>query len=99
MKSMILWGCLKLPQNNPIETFQIKVLKQVLGVHKQITNIGVFLELGRIPLDIECVKSGVKNWERIKKEQANRLLMASYKDATITDLARSNPEPKRALRV
>ena len=62
------WGCLKLPQNNPVETFHIKVLKQVLGVQKQTTNIGVLLELGRIPLNIECMKLGVKNWERIKKD-------------------------------
>ena len=37
------WGCLKLPQNNPIETFQTKVLKKVLGVQKQTTNIEVLL--------------------------------------------------------
>ena len=80
------WGCLKLPQNNPIETFHLKVLKQVLGVQKQTTNIGVFLELGRTPLYMECVKLGMKNWERIKQEKANPLLLASYKDAVIGEL-------------
>ena len=80
------WGCLKLPQNNPIETFHLKVLKQVLGVQKQTTNIGVFLELGRTPLYMECVKLGMKNWERIKQEKANPLLLASYKDAVIEEL-------------
>ena len=80
------WGCLKLPQNNPIEICHMKVLKQILGVQTQTTNIGVLLELGRVPLEIECVKLGIKNWERIKKENANALLVASYKDAISEEL-------------
>ena len=59
----------------------MKVLKQILGVQKQTTNIGVLLELGRIPLYLECIKLGTKNWERIKQGKANSLLLASYKDA------------------
>ena len=77
------WGCLKLPKNNPIEVFHMKVLKQILGVQKQTTNLGVLLELGKTTLDLECIKLGVKNWERIKKGNANTLLRASYKDAII----------------
>lgn len=80
------WGCLKLPQNNPVENFHMKVLKQVLGVQKQTTNLGVLLELGRTPLYIECTKLGIKNWERIKQEKANPLLLASYKDAITEEL-------------
>ena len=55
--------------------------KQLLGVHKSTTNIGVLLELGRIPLEIYTKKLAVKNWERIKKNQANCLVLASYRDA------------------
>ena len=62
------WGCLKLPQNNSIEICHLKVLKQILGVHKQTTSLGVLLELGRTTLDIDCIKLGVKNWERIRKK-------------------------------
>ena len=80
------WGCLKLPKNNPIEVFHMKVLKQILGVQKQTTNLGVLLELGKTTLDLECIKLGVKNWERIKKGNANTLLRASYKDANIEEL-------------
>jgi hypothetical protein len=80
------WGCLKLPQNNPIEILHMKVLKQILGVQKQTTNLGVLLELGKTSLDIECIKLGVKNWERIKKDNANPLLIASYKDAIAEQL-------------
>ena len=75
------WGCLKLPKNNPIETLHMKICKQILGVHKQTTNIGVLLELGRTSLDLEGIKLGVKNWERIRKRNANKLVLASYTDA------------------
>ena len=80
------WGCLKMPQTNPIENFHMKVLKQILGVQKQTTNLGVLLELGRMPLNLDCIKLGVKNWERIKKAKANPLLMASYREATAEEL-------------
>ena len=32
------WGCLKLPQNNPIETLHLKVLKQILCVCAKATH-------------------------------------------------------------
>ena len=80
------WGCLKLPQNNPIETFHMKVFKQILGVHKQTTNLGVLLELGRTTLDIECIKLAIKNWESVRKKKANSLLIASHNDATTEQL-------------
>ena len=76
------WGCMKLPKNNPIENLHMLMCKQLLGVHKSTTNIGVLLELGRIPLEIHAIKLAVKNWERIKKSQANGLVLASYRDAT-----------------
>ena len=75
-----------MPQTTPIENFHMKVLKQILGVQKQTTNLGVLLELGRMPLNLDCIKLGVKNWERIKKAKANPLLMASYREATAEEL-------------
>ena len=44
------WGCLKLPKGNPIEKFHHMACEHILGVQKHTTNIGVLLELGRIPL-------------------------------------------------
>ena len=46
------WGGLKLPEEkyNPIEKLHFMACKQILGVQKQTTNIGVLLELGRVPL-------------------------------------------------
>ena len=70
------WDYLKLPKNNPIETLHMRICKQILGVQKQTTNIGVLLELGRTPIIISCIKLAVKNWERIKKKNANCLLLA-----------------------
>ena len=58
------------------------ICKQLLGFHRSTTNIGVLLvELGRIPLEIYAVKLAVKNWEGIKKNKANCLVLSSYSDA------------------
>ena len=80
------WGCLKLPNVNPIDILHHTVCKQVLGVQKQTTNIGVLLELGRIPFHIHAIKAATKNWERIKNKQANPLLYSSYIDAVNENL-------------
>ena len=65
----------------------MRICKQILGVQRQTTNIGVLLELGRIPLKIYCIKQAVKNWERIKKGNANPVLLSSYNDAMKENLA------------
>ena len=72
---------MKLPKSNPIENLHMMMCKQILGVQKQTTNIGVFLELGRVPMCTYAAKSAIKNWERIKKGHGNVLLLASYRDA------------------
>ena len=60
----------------------MKICKQLLGVHKNTTNNGVLLETGRVPWHIHAIKASIKNWERIRKSQANIILLDSYKDAT-----------------
>ena len=73
------WGVLKLPKNNPFENLHMKVCKQILGVQKQTTNIGVLLELGRVPLELYAIKNAIKNWARISgKENVNDLALKSY---------------------
>ena len=74
------WGCLKLPKNNHIENLHIMMCKHILGVQTQTTNIGVLLELGRIPLSISAVKFAIKNWERIRLGNGNEILTDAYKD-------------------
>ena len=80
------WGCLKLPKENPLENLHMSFCKQLLGVQRQTTNIGVLLELGRIPIDIYAIKFSIKNWERIKAKHANDILIASYNDAAKENL-------------
>ena len=75
------WGCLSLPKNNPIENLHLMFCKHLLGVQKYTTTNGVLLELGRIPLSIYAKTNAVKNWERIQREKANSLVLASSKNA------------------
>ena len=90
------WGCLKLPKNNPVENLYMTMCKQILGVQKQTTNIGVLLELGRTPLSICAAKFSVKNWERIRLGLGNEILICTYKegvecwDLSIKTLLESN---------
>ena len=62
------------------------ICKQVLGVQNKTTNIGVLLELGRIPLRFDAIKLSIKNWERIRKQNANVILLASYVEASELNL-------------
>jgi hypothetical protein len=80
------WGCLKLPNNNPIETLYMKFCKDLLGVQKQTTNSGFLLELGKWPLSIYARKNCIKNWERIAvQKRANDVTKSSYEWAVITN--------------
>ena len=78
------WGCLKLPKTNPIENLHMLMCKQLLGVQKQTTNIGVLLELGRVPMNLFAMKLAIKNWERIRKGQGNKILIDSYNDSNLS---------------
>ena len=60
---------------------QISICKQLIGVHKSTTNIGVLLEVGRVPLTLYARKLAIKNWERIRKNKANSLIIESYKES------------------
>ena len=82
------WGGLKGPAEyrNPIEKLHLMACKQFLGVQKQSTNIGVLLELGRVPLQHFAVKAAIKNWERIKTGKINLILKESHSNAVIEKL-------------
>ena len=70
------WGCLKMPKNNPIENTHMRICKDLLGVQKQTTNIGVLLELGRVPLMLNAKKNCIKNWARINiSGKSNNLVL------------------------
>ena len=73
------WGILKMPANNPIETFFMSFCKQLLGVQKQSTNNGVLLELGQFPLLVMAKKRATKNWVRMATyNNCSKILYESY---------------------
>ena len=83
-----LWGILKLPKNNPIEVMHLSSCKQLLGVQKQTTNIGVLLELGQVPLGIYAKKMSIKNWLRIANHnKANEIITKSYDHALAQNMS------------
>ena len=74
------WGCLKIPKNNPIENVHMRFCKEVLGVQRQTTNIGVLLELGRIPIMLYGIKNCIKNWSRIHiSGRANEIVLLTHR--------------------
>ena len=74
------WGCLQ-PKNNPVEKVHLMFCKNLLGVRKQTNTEGVLQEIGMAPLTLFAIKSVVKNWERIKQNKANSILIASINEA------------------
>ena len=76
------WGCLKMPKNNPIENVHLRFCKDLLGVQRQTTNIGVLLELGEIPTSINAKEKCIKNFHRIRTKKANSILLASMDNVT-----------------
>ena len=83
------WGGLKPPneKDNPIGRLHMMACKYILGVQKQTTNIGVLLELGRVPMQIFAVKAAIKNWERINQGKTGEVIK------NINTLAKSEKLP------
>ena len=81
------WGILNTPKNNPIENLHISFCKQLLGVQKQTTNVGVLLELGQVPLHLCAQKMAIKNWGRISNHTGcNNMVIISYENAESLNL-------------
>ena len=81
------WGILKMPKNNPLDTLFLGFCKQLLGVGKTTTNVGVFLDLGLVPLNIYAQKNSIQNWNRIAKfETSNQLVSLSYRNSLLEEL-------------
>ena len=81
------WGCLKMPDNNPIEVLHLSFCKQLLGVQKQTTNDGVLLELGMVPISTLARKRAVKNWVRlINNVGCNGVVTDSFRNSIAVGL-------------
>ena len=59
-------------------TLEILVSKQLLGVNTSISNLGVYGELGRMPLLIRRKLKIISFWHRIKSSNENLLLSEMY---------------------
>ena len=58
----------------------MRFCKELLGVQRQTTNIGVLLELGRIPLMLYGIKNCIKNWPRIHiVVNANEIVLLTHR--------------------
>ena len=76
-----------MPKNNPLDTLFLGFCKRLLGVGKTTTNVGVFLELGLVPLNIYAQKNSIQNWSRIAKfETSNQLVSSSYRNSLLEEL-------------
>ena len=85
------WGILNHPKNSPIETIHMSFCKQLLGVQKQTSNVGVLLELGQTPLILSAVKNAIKNWVRIaNRTHCNELTLKSHENAIRQNLTWPN---------
>ena len=80
------WGALKHPNNSPIERVHLSFMKQLLGVRRQTNTSAVYLELNTVPLLLHARKSAVKNWDRIRQNRCNSLLIATYEEAVRENL-------------
>ena len=46
------------------ELFHLRLLKWVLGVHREASNVGIYGELGRLPLIFDGIKLSCDYFER-----------------------------------
>ena len=61
----------------------MRFCKDILGVQRETCNIGVLLELGRVPLMLFGKKNCIKNWVRIGNQgKANKTVLISYLNCT-----------------
>merc|ERR1739848_664409 len=79
------WGGPTFPagNRNAIEKLHFMACKQFLWCKKQSTNIGVLIELGRVPLQPFRSKADIKDWERINTGKMNLILKESHSNAII----------------
>ena len=67
-------------RKNKLETFQISVFKQILGVSRKTTNMSILLELGRYPININIQYQAIKYYLRFPTLNKDRLLYEAYEN-------------------
>jgi len=64
--------------NDSIENLHTKFCKYILGVHSKTTNLGVYGDLGRLPLFIDQITSCIKYYYHLEFSTENTLLQEFY---------------------
>ena len=93
VKPIMLYACeawadsLKYEENitdmlrkSKLENFQISVLKRLLGVHKNTTNISMLLETGRHPITLYAQEQAIKYFLRLPSTEKQSLLNSYYEN-------------------
>ena len=73
-----VWGSHVPLRNNVIAKFTNKFYRTLLGVPSNCSTVGIHVELGRFPVDINIYKSMIKYWFRIVTLPNSRLVSHCY---------------------
>ena len=84
IKPISLYGCeiwgyhISQTPNNPISKFINKFYRTLLGVPKYASTLGVHVELGRFPIDVNTNLAMIKYWFRLICLPENKLVSRCY---------------------
>ena len=67
------------------ENLQLRVCKQILGIHSKIMNIPVLAELGRFPLKLSIDIQMTKYFTRLNSISKDRQIYKIYKESLTSD--------------
>ena len=70
---------------DPFEKLQLRVCKQILGVHRKTMNIPVLAELGRFPLKLSIDVQMIKYFIRFNSISKDRYIYKIYKESLKSD--------------
>ena len=82
-----------LAKDDPIEKLHLKLCKYIAGVHSKTTTMGVYGDLGRLPLYVDQITQSVKYYYRLISPNSNKLLTEFYNNMESMGL----PQQKNGL--
>ena len=59
----------------PLQRYQASVYKHTLGVRRRTSNMLVFFELGKYPMQVQWLQHTVNYWNKLVADQANSPLL------------------------
>ena len=73
-----IWGPIISQKNNVISKFVNRFYRTLLGVPGHTSTVGIHVELGRFPIDINIYSAMIKYWTRLVALPKNRLVSHCY---------------------